>query len=164
VIASPKSLSMLVLALALHAACAKPGTRRIYDVKARGTIDLSVAATDLPSKHCSAKTGDFGVAYWLGSHASTVRQIWIGPSRDSMGIQLDDRSIASATRVFTADSQWWGFWDNADSTLVIDLRCDVTCEVTMSVIRREHGSDRFAAACFERWVGGAEEIEERRAR
>lgn len=157
-ITSQKILSML--ALALLAACVKPGTRRIYDVKSRGTIDLGVAATGFPSKHCSAKTGDFHVAYWLGSRAPTVRQIQIGPSRDTMIIRLDDRTLVSATRVFAADSQWWwGFWDDVDSSLVIELRCDVTCEVTMSVIRRERGPDRFAAACFERWVGSAEQIE-----
>jgi len=153
------SIYVATIAIAMTASCATPSAdRQTYDVAPRGWVDLGRAPSLLPAARCFEKTGNFRDARWLEDRARSVHQIYLGVSpvdAGGMEIQLDAGPPLVASRVVWDEASWRGFWDDGDSTFVVALRCKKDCDVTMSVVRRTAGPDRFAASCVERWIGSA---------
>lgn len=151
-------MKSIVIAALITACGSSVVERPTYDVTPRGWIDLGRSPSILQAARCFEKADDFRAARWLEDRARSVHQIYLGATpidADGMAIQLDAGPPLAASRVVRNGEAWWGFWDDGASTFVVALRCKKDCDVTMSVVRRTDGTDRFASSCVERWVGSA---------
>lgn len=155
-------IGMIVIAACGSSVVGRP----TYDVAQRGWIEFGGASLFLPAARCFEKTGSFRDARWLEDRARAVHKIYLAASpgdvgaadlTDVMEIGLDAGPPLRASRVIEDDGRWWGYWDDGAGVFVVALRCGKgkTCDVTMSVVRRTDGPDRFASSCVERWVGSA---------
>ena len=143
-----------VLLLFARSVIAEP---RAYVVARGGSFDTSVhpIAWRAPGGHCG---GD--VVHELEQFLTTLRGITVGT--DTVAIHTG--SGARQLKTLHGGDAAYGFWDVADSTLVIRIEeCrTLACEVQISLIHRTGLSQRERLdACYERWIGRATRRESR---